>query len=119
MTSSSASGSTCSVLYGSIRSDIRRTHPDRRQRGGQRLGLLGRQPAEQVANDVAEGGRDRKRKDRAEEAGQRPADDDGEDDRSRMEADGVALDLGDQEVVLDLLDQEVQADGGHDGGRTS
>ena len=63
---------------------------DRRR---ERLGRVRAQPPEQVAHDVAEGRRDRQGQDRAEEPGQRPADDDREDDRRRVQLDRVALDL--------------------------
>ena len=71
----------------------------------ERLGLVRAQSAEEVAHDVAEGGRHGQGQDRPEQAGQRPADDDREDDDRRVELDGVALDLRDEEVVLDLLDE--------------
>src|SRR4051794_36972222 len=102
MTSSSASESTWRTLYGSVWSGIGRPHPDRAQRCRQRLGLLRREAAEQVTDDVAEGGGHRQGEDRPEHPGQRPADDDREDDRGGMQLDRVALDLGHQEVVLDL-----------------
>ena len=70
---------------------------------------------------VAEGGGHRQCKDGPEQAGQRPADDDREDDRSGMELDGGALDLRHQEVVLELLDERVHRqrrdDGADPGGR--
>src|SRR6476659_4472371 len=108
MTSSSASESTWRTLYGSMASGIGRSHPDRAQRSGQCLRLLRREPTEQVADHVAEGGGDRQGQDRTEQPREGTADDDREDDRRRVELDRVALDLGHEEVVLDLLDQEVQ-----------
>ena len=96
MTSSSASGSTCRILYGfelahaAAPSPSDATvvgaperhgcalEPEARDRGGERVGGLRAEPAEQVAHDVAAGGGDRQRQDRPEEAGQRPADDDRE-----------------------------------------
>ena len=77
-------------------------------------GAVGAQPPEQVADDVAARGRDRQGQDRSEQARQRTADDDREDDGGRVELGRVALDLRDQEVVLDLLDQRVQDERGDD-----
>src|SRR6478672_9543538 len=108
MTSSSASWSTWRTLYGSIRSAIVRTHADRPERRRQGLRLVRRQASEEVAHDVAEGRRDRQREDRAQQPSQRATDDDREDDDRRMELDRVALDLGHEQAVLDLLDEEIQ-----------
>ena len=82
----------------------------------QRLGLVRAQPAEQVADDVAERGRHGQREDRPEQARQRAADDDREHHRGRMQLHRVALDLRDQKVVLDLLDERVQGERGDDRG---
>src|SRR3954454_9668951 len=108
MTSSSASRSTWRTLYGSSGSDIFWTHPDVRERDRERAGLVRRQTAEEIPDDIAEGGSDGQRQDRPEEPGERPTDDDREDDGRRVQLHRVALDLRDQEVVLHLLDEEVQ-----------
>src|SRR6476646_8840397 len=105
MTSSSASWSTWRTLYGSIRSGIVRAHADRRERCSQGLRLVRRQAPEEVAHDVAERRRDRQGEDRSEESGQRSADDDREHHDRRVQLDGVALDLGHEEAVLDLLNE--------------
>ena len=86
--------------------------PMLRERRGQRLRLVGAEAAEQVAHDIAERGGHRQRQDRPEQPGQRAADDDREHDHGRMQLDRVALDLGHEEVVLDLLDQGVQDERG-------
>ena len=122
MTSSSASGSTWRVLYGS---GVLIAGRRRAGRGGcsrpqvlerAREGLVGirAEAPEQVAHDVARGGRDGQGQDRPEQPGQGAADDDREDDRGRMELDRVALDLGHEQVVLELLDEGVQDEGGDD-----
>src|SRR4051794_27014432 len=116
-TSSSASGSTWRTLYGSNPSGIVGTHADIRQRDRERLGLVRRQSAEQVTDHVAERGGDRKSEDRPEQPRKGAADDDREDDRCRVELHRIALDLRDEEVVLDLLDEEVQQQRGKDGHR--
>src|SRR6478736_6382006 len=118
MTSSSASGSTWRTLYGSIASGIVGPHPDVRQRDRERLGLVRGEAAEEVPHDVTERGRDGQSQDRAQQPRQRPADDDREDDRRRVKLDGIALDLRHEDGVLDLLDEEVQEQGGDDRHRT-
>src|SRR5262245_51978503 len=98
-------------------SAIARTHADRRQ--GRREGgrLLGREAPEEVLDDVPGGSREGQRQDRAGEARERPADDDREDDDRWVQLDGVALDVRDEERVLDLLDDEVERERREDRGR--
>ncbi len=124
MTSSSASGSTWRILYGSIgvshrsprhaaavahrRAGVEPSACERARR------IVRAEPPEQVADDVAAGRRDGQGQDRPEQPGERAADDDREHDARRVELDRVALDLGHEEVVLDLLDEDVQDERGDD-----
>ena len=65
--------------------------------------------------DVARRGRHRQGEDRAEEPRDRATDHEGEHHGARMKVGRVALDLGHEDVVLDLLDGEVKEEGGPGG----
>ena len=77
------------------------------------LGALAAGPPEGIDVEVPQGRGDRQGEDGAEEARHRPAEDQREDDHGRMELRGVALDLRHEDDVLDLLDRQVEQEGGN------
>jgi hypothetical protein len=82
--------------------------------GGRLRGAHAAGAAEGVDVEVAQGCGDRQGEDRAQESRDCPAQDEREDDHGGVELRGVALDLRNEEGVLDLLDREVEGERGDD-----
>ena len=90
---------------------------DVRRRRDERLGLRGDAVAPPLLDGDLDRGGDRDREQRADDAEQRPAEQDGDEDDERLELDRALLDLRLDDVVLELLVGQREHDPDDRGGR--